>query len=60
LNNGIAPATLAMAFKSGNREIRVVATVLIHCLTTVITDKLGTICTAASRTIITNVIVIIQ
>lgn len=58
LNNEIA--TLAMAFKSGNREIRVVSTVLIHYLTTVVTDKLGTICAAASRKIITNVIVIIE
>ena len=43
-DNATASAFLAMTFKAGNREIRVVPTILIHYLTIVIPDKLGTIC----------------
>lgn len=53
-------ASLAMTFKAGNREIRVIPPILIHYLTIVISDKLGAICAAAQGTAITKVIAIVK
>ena len=59
-DDNAADVTFTMTSEAGNREIRVVSTILIHYMAVVITDKLGTIFAAASRAAITKVIAIIK
>jgi hypothetical protein len=52
--------TLATATKTGNRKIRIVSTVFIYYLTSVIAQELSTIGSAATGAVITFVMTILK